>query len=86
MSIASQITRIQQDRNTIRNKLVELGLANYTDKLNDLATAIEGISDNGDVTDTIDGLTTVSVTIPSGYTTGGTITLTDDIEAALAAV
>lgn len=41
---------------------------------------------NGDVTGTIDGLTTMSVEIPAGYTTGGTITLTGDIEAALAAI
>lgn len=41
---------------------------------------------NGDVSGTINGLTTVSVTIPAGYTTGGTISLTDDIEKALAAI
>lgn len=41
---------------------------------------------NGDVSATIDGLTTMSVTIPAGYTAGGTIELTGDIEAALAAI
>lgn len=45
---------------------------------------IEGsMPDNGDVSATIDGLTAVSVTIPAGKTTGGTISLTDDIEKAL---
>ena len=41
---------------------------------------------NGAVDGTMDGLTTVSVTIPAGYTTGGTVSLTDDIEKALAAI
>lgn len=192
MSISTEISRIQTDRNTIRTKLVELGLATTTDNLDKLATAIEGIVDNGavsvevkegetytipkgyhngsgtvsgvagggnytlqsktvtptklqqnvtpdegkyglsdvtvkaipeafqDVTSvtaaaadvlatkvfvtsdgtvttgtmanngalalTIDGLTTTSVTIPAGFTTGGTVSLTDDIEDALAAI
>ncbi len=41
---------------------------------------------NGSVSKTMDGLTTASVTIPAGYTTGGTVSLTDDIETALAAI
>ena len=42
--------------------------------------------DNGSVAGTIDGLTTTSVTIPAGYTSGGEVSLTDDIEQALAAI
>ena len=41
------------------------------------------MKNNGDVSATIDGLTKTSVTIPAGYTTGGTISLTSDIENAL---
>lgn len=41
---------------------------------------------NGDTSKTIDGLTATSVTIPAGYTSGGTVSLTDDIEQALAAI
>ena len=42
---------------------------------------------NGAVTATIDGLTTTSYTIPAGYHSGtGTVSLTDDIETALAAI
>lgn len=41
---------------------------------------------NGAMNKTIDGLTATSVTIPAGYTTGGTVSLTDDIERALAAI
>lgn len=41
---------------------------------------------NGDTSETIDGLTKTSVTIPAGYTTGGTVSLTSDIEDSLAAI
>ena len=34
----------------------------------------------------INGLTTTSYTIPSGYTAGGTVSLTNDINEALAAI
>jgi hypothetical protein len=52
-----------------------------------VATKITGsIENNGDVSGTIDGLTETSYTVPSGYTTGGTVSLTDDIEKALAEI
>lgn len=41
---------------------------------------------NGDVSKTIDGISSTSVEIPAGYTTGGTVSLTDDIEKALVAI
>ena len=41
---------------------------------------------NGATGGSIDGLTTTSVTIPAGYTSGGTVSLTNDIETALAAI
>ena len=42
---------------------------------------------NGSVKGTIDGLISASYTIPAGYHSGaGTVTLTDDIETALAAI
>lgn len=48
---------------------------------------IEGtMANNGSASKTFDGLATTSVTIPAGYTTGGTISLTSDIEEALAAI
>lgn len=50
-------------------------------------TLIEGsMSNNGTVSQTIDGLTQTSVLITAGYTTGGTVSLTNDIETALAAI
>lgn len=48
---------------------------------------IEGtMADNGAITATIDGLTTTSYTIPAGKTSGGTVSFTNDIEMALAAI
>lgn len=44
------------------------------------------MTDNGAITATIDGLTTTSYTIPAGKTSGGTVSLTNDIEMALAAI
>ena len=48
---------------------------------------VEGtMANNGAVSKTMDGLTTTSVTIEAGYTSGGTVSLTNDIETALAAI
>lgn len=48
---------------------------------------VEGtMANNGAISETIDGLTTTSFTVPAGYTSGGTISLTGDIEEALAAI
>lgn len=44
------------------------------------------MANNGATGGSIDGLTTSSVTIPAGYTSGGTVSLTNDIENALAAI
>ena len=47
-------------------------------------TLVEGtMPSNGPMDKTIDGLTTTYVTIPMGYTNGGTVSLTNDIEARL---
>lgn len=48
---------------------------------------VEGtMANNGAISKTIDGLTQTSVDIPAGYTSGGTVSMTDDIENALAAI
>lgn len=72
MSVAEQISRIQQDRNTIRNKLITLGLANGTDTLDDLAEAIDEIKNNGSISANVkEGET---YTIPAGFHDGtGTV-------------
>lgn len=68
MSTQTEITRIQTARNTIRTKMVELGLATSTTKLDALATAIEGIENKGAVNAQVqEG---ASYTIPKGYHNG----------------
>lgn len=72
MSIAAQLTRIQTGRNTIRAKLVELGMAQSADGLDKLATAIEGIENRGAVSASVQEGDTY--TIPKGYHNGsGTV-------------
>lgn len=72
MSTSTEITRLQNARNTIRDKLIDLGLANSTAKIDALATAIDGIVNNGAVSaDVKEG---ESYTIPAGYHNGsGTV-------------
>ena len=72
MSIALELSRIQTDRNTIRAKLVELGMATGTANLDALATAIDGIINQGAVSVTVQEGETY--TIPKGYHNGsGTV-------------
>lgn len=47
---------------------------------------VGAMPNNGAVAETIDGLTTTSVVIAAGYTSGGTVSLTNAIELALAAI
>lgn len=54
---------------------------------NGAAVLIEGsMPENGAINGTIDGLTTTSYSVPAGHTSGGTVSLTNDIETALAAI
>lgn len=72
MSIATYINSIESSRNTIRNKLVELGLVASTAKLDALAAAIEDIVNQGAVSVTVQEGSTY--TIPKGYHNGsGTV-------------
>lgn len=72
MSIATELSRIQTDRNTIRTKLVELGLATNTANLDALATAIAGIEKCGAVSISVKEGDTY--TIPAGMHDGtGTV-------------
>ena len=71
MSTATEITRLQTARNTIRTKFVELGIANGTDKLDALASAASGIENRGAINATVtEG---ASYTIPKGYHDGSGI-------------
>lgn len=53
----------------------------------DDGSKVEGtMANNGAISKTIDGLTQTSATIPAGYTSGGTVSLTNAIETALATI
>ena len=77
MSVATQIASIEASRNNIRNKLVELGMAQSNDKLDVLAQAIADIVNQGAVSVEIKEGT--SYTIPAGYHNGsGTVKAISD--------
>ena len=72
MSTATEISRITTARNTIRDKMIELGLATSTSKIDALATAVDGITNRGAVSATVQEGDTY--TIPAGYHNGsGTV-------------
>ena len=72
MSTATEISRLTDARNTIRDKLIELGLATSTSKLDALAAAIDGITNRGAISATVQEGDTY--TIPAGYHNGsGTV-------------
>ena len=81
MSTTEQLTRLQNARNTIRNKMIDLGLspADSQEKLDALATKISGIQNQGAVNASItEGKT---YTIPAGYHNGtGTVVAMTDAE------
>lgn len=69
MSIQTEITRLQNLRNTLRAKLVALGLVTSAANLDDCVTAVDGIANNGAVSKTLD-VTTKNYDIPAGYHNG----------------
>ena len=72
MSIATELAKLQTARNKIRTKLVSLGLVTAAAKLEDCATAVDGISNQGAVSATVQEGDTY--TIPAGYHNGsGTV-------------
>ncbi len=44
------------------------------------------MANNGEIAATMDGMNTTTVAIPAGYTSGGSVSLTSEIEEALAAI
>ncbi len=71
MSVQTEITRIQDARNTLRTKAVALGVGLSTDNLTQLATKYDGIVDRG--TPNAEVQEGQSYTIEAGYYHGGTI-------------
>ena len=71
-NIAEEITRLTDSRNTIRNKMVNFGLAEAAAKLDVLAQAVNGIANCGAVSAEVQEGDTY--TIPKGYHDGtGTV-------------
>ena len=67
MSIATELAKLQTARNKIRTKLVALGLVAAAAKLDDCATAVDGISNQGAVSATVqegDTYTILGVQLP----------------------
>ena len=84
MSIQTEITRLQNLRNTLRTKLVALGLVTSTANLEDCVTAVDGIANNGAVSKTLDTATT-SYTVPKGLHNGsGTVQIVTEEKTATA--
>lgn len=71
MSIQTELTRITNDRNSIRTKLVALGLATATDNLDTLAAALSAVADRG--TPEAEVKEGETYTILEGYYHGGTV-------------
>lgn len=69
MSIQTEITRLQNLRNTLRTKLIALGLVTSTEDLEDCVAAVDSIANNGAVSKTLD-TTTKSYTVPKGMHNG----------------
>lgn len=71
-NIAEEISRLSTARNTIRDKMIDLGLGLSTDLLDDLATEVDGIVNRGAVSAQVQEGDTY--TIPRGYHNGsGTV-------------
>ena len=84
MSIQTEITRLQNLRNTLRTKLVALGLVQSTADLEACVTAVDGIIDNGAVSKTLD-TSTKSYTVPKGLHNGsGTVQIVTEEKTATA--
>lgn len=72
MSVATEISRINTARDKLRTKAVNLGIATGTDKLDVLATAFDGITNQGAISAQVQEGDTY--TIPAGYHNGaGTV-------------
>ena len=69
MSIATQISRLQDLRNTLRAKLVALGLVQSSADMEDCVTAFDGLANNGAVSGSI-AAKAQEYTVPAGYHNG----------------
>ena len=69
MSVATEVSRIQGLRDDLRTKLVGMGLAESSDKLEDCVDAVEAIADNGAVQGNI-AAAAQQYAVPASYHNG----------------
>jgi hypothetical protein len=82
MSVSSEVTRIEADRNAIRSTLQAWGLAQATDNLDDLADALAAVVNRGAVAVELEEGETY--TVPQGYHDGsGTVDIDANEQAKL---
>ena len=76
MSVATEIERLQGLKTRLRTKLISMLGISSTASLDDCITAVEGISEKGGVSASLDTATT-SYTVPAGYHDGsGKVSIT----------
>lgn len=82
--IVSEITRLESAKSNLSAWLINKNMSMPNNaKIDDLVEVLGDMADNGAMNKTFDGLTATSTSIPAGYTSGGTVSLTDDIKNAL---
>lgn len=74
------------DTGTAADVLAGVIVHSYDSQTGQAVQITGSMANNGAISGSIDGLTTMTYSIPTGYTSGGSVTLTSDIEEALAAI
>ena len=77
MSVTTELNRIINARETIKNKAIDLNIISDANaKIDECAAAINNITNLGAINYTFDSEIATSQTIPAGYTSGGNIIIT----------
>lgn len=74
------------DTGTAADVLAGVLVHSYNSQTGKAVQLTGSMANNGATSGTIDGLTTLSYTVPAGYTSGGSVSLTSDIYDALSAI
>ncbi len=74
------------DTGTAADVLAGVIVHSYNSQTGQAVQITGSMANNGAISGSIDGLTNMTYSIPAGYTSGGSVTLTSDIEEALAAI
>ena len=85
-AIPTQYGDTSTDTGTAADVLAGVKVHSYNSQTGAAVQLTGSMTNNGAISGSIDGLTTTSYTVPSGYTSGGSVSLTSDIEDALSAI